>query len=198
MARTLAPSLIAAALFAFVAFPFPAAAQLQTPQGWRKESFRFPLPYAPSLPYEGTEEVRFSPSWTHFSEEGGFSYVVLWDIEPAALEPEALERALGVYFDGLMNNVAIARKIDAMVTQTTASLHPLDVPAGWSDAYAGVVHTWNGFSKAEDLALHVEVTKRPCGPARVQVLFAIARAPRSATAVWEPLRNLRQAAACAS
>ncbi len=195
---TLARPFLAAAFVTLAALAFPAAADLQAPPGWRKESFRFPLAYAPSLPYEGTEEVRFSPSWTHFSEAGGFSYVVLWDIKPAPLEAEALERALGVYFDGLMNNVAIARKIDAMVPQSVASLHPLDVPAGWTEAYAGVVHTWNGFAKAEDLALDVEVTKRRCGAGRVQVLFAIAKAPRSAAAVWKPLREIRRSAGCAS
>jgi hypothetical protein len=74
----------------------PAAAELDAPAGWRKESFAFPLPYAPSLPYQGTEQVRFSPSWSKFADEAGFSYAVLWDLRPTPLEPEALERALGV------------------------------------------------------------------------------------------------------
>ncbi|HXS54148.1 MAG TPA: hypothetical protein VN782_16545 [Usitatibacter sp.] len=187
----------ALAFLALAALAIPAAAALDAPAGWRKESFPFPLAFAPSLPYQGTEQVRFSPAWSKFSGEAGFSYVALWDIRPAPLEPEALERALGVYFDGLMNNVAIGRKIEALVPQTAVVLHPLDAPAGWTEAYAGEVHTWNAFARAEDLVLNVEVAKRACGTDRVQVFFAFAKAPRSA-APWKPLREIRASASCAS
>ena len=187
----------ALAFVALAALAVPAAGALDAPAGWREESFQFPLPYAPSLPYQGSEQVRFSPSWSKFSDDAGFSYVVLWDIRPAPLEPEALERALGVYFDGLMNNVAIGRKIEALVPQTAVVLHPLDAPAGWTEAYAGEVHTWNAFARAEDLVLNVEVAKRACGTDRVQVFFAFAKAPRSA-APWKPLREIRASASCAS
>lgn len=188
----------AALALALLAAPALAVrAELAAPDGWRKESFTFPLPYAPSLPYEGTEQVRFSPEWARFSTEEGFSYVVLWDIKPASMEPEALQRALGVYFDGLMNNVAIARKIDAMVPQSVAVLHPLAAPQGWSGAYAGAIHTWNAFSKAEPLVLNVEIAERRCAAGRMQVFFAIAKAPRSAPA-WNELREIRRSARCAS
>ncbi len=187
----------ALALALLAACMLPAHAELGTPDGWRKESFRFPLPYAPSLPYEGTEQVRFSPQWARFSTDEGFSYVVLWDIKPAPMEPEALQRALGVYFDGLMNNVAIARKIDAMVPQSVAVLHPLAAPRGWSGAYAGAIHTWNAFSKAEPLVLNIEIAERRCGAARMQVFFAIAKAGRASPA-WRELREIRGSASCAS
>jgi len=186
-----------AALAALIAFAAPARAELATPADWRKESFQFPLAFAPTLPYEGTEQVRFAPSWTHFDAPDGFSYVVLWNIKPALVEGAALERALEVYFDGLMNNVANARRLDAMVPQTAAVLHPLAVPAGWTAAYAGAIHTWNGFSKAEPLVLNAEITQRKCGTDRIQVFFALSRAPRDA-AVWDSLRALRQASGCGS
>jgi hypothetical protein len=186
----------AAVLCAALASP-AAAADLAAPGGWRKETFAFPLPYTPTLPYEGTEQVRFSPGWSRFATEEGFSYVVLWDIKPAAMEPEALERALGVYFDGLMNNVAIGRKLEAMVPQSSATLHPMAAPEGWSDAYAGRIFTWNAFAAAEPLTLNLEVTVRKCGAERVQVFYAIAKAARSSP-VWAPMRSIRQSASCAS
>ncbi len=179
------------------AAPAPLASQIAAPANWRKESFQFPLPYAPSLPYEGTEQIRFSPDWAQFTAADGFSYVVLWDIKPTLTEGAALERALGVYFDGLMNNVAIARKLEAMVPQTTVVLHPLAPPAGWTDAYAGAVHTWNGFTKAEPLVLNVEITQRTCGAERIQLFFALSLAARTAP-VWTTLRSIRQATGCAS
>ena len=185
------------AAIACAALALPAAAELAAPEGWRKESFKFPLPYTPTLPYEGTEQVRFAPGWSRFATEEGFSYVVLWDIQPAAMEPEAIERALGVYFDGLMNNVAIGRKLEAMVPQSSATLHPMAAPDRWADAYAGAIYTWNAFAAAEPLVLNVEVTVRRCDAKRTQVFYAIAKAPRT-SAVWEPLRAIRRQSSCES
>jgi hypothetical protein len=173
----------------------PAAAQIAAPGDWRKESFTFPLPYATTLPYEGAEHVRFAPEWKKFDQPEGFSYVFLWDIKPTLLEGEALERAMSVYFDGLMNNVAIARHLDAMVAESAVVLHPLDAPDGWRLAYAGAIHTWNGFSKAEALVLNAEITQRACGPDRMQVFFALSMAERSAP-IWKKLRAAREATGC--
>jgi hypothetical protein len=172
-----------------------AGAQIAAPDDWRKESFTFPLPYAPTLPYEGAEHVRFTPDWKKFDQPDGFSYVFLWDIRPTLLEDEALERAMAVYFDGLMNNVAIARKLEAMVPRTVVVLHPLGAPGGWRIAYAGTIHTWNGFAKAEPLVLNAEITQRPCGPERIQIFFAMSMADRAAP-IWKQLRAAREATAC--
>lgn len=183
------------ALAALVTGAGPAGAQIVAPDDWRKESFTFPLPYATTLPYEGSEHVRFTPDWKRFDQPDGFSYVFLWDIKPTLLESGALERAMSVYFDGLMNNVAIARKLEAMVEPTAVVLHPLDVPDGWRTAYAGAIHTWNGFSKAEALVLNAEITQRSCSPERIQLFFILSKAERSAP-IWKAMRAARQATPC--
>ena len=178
-----------------LALALPAAARVAAPDDWRKESFAFPLQFAPTIPYVGMEHVRFAPYWSDFASERGFTYVLLWDIERRRLEPAELERALNVYFDGLMEQVTRGRKIADPGTVTQASLHPLAAPAGWSEALGGRLWTWNGFGKGEALALHVEVSQRDCGKDRTQVLFAFSRAPRT-HATWDELRAIRKATAC--
>lgn len=175
----------------------PAAADVPAPPSWPAQAFDFPLPFAPSVPYEGREQVRFAPSWAKFGSDDGFSYVVLWDLTPTLMEAAPLERALEVYFDGLMNAAAIARHLQAMVAPTAVSLHPLAVPSGWNDAYAGTVRTWNGFGHAEELVLNVEITQRACGTQRLQVFYALSKATR-AHPVWKSLREVRDATNCAS
>ena len=68
----------------FAALVFVAAAAAATlipaPDDWRKESFPFPLQFAPGIPYQGMEYLRFHPGWDQFADETGFSYVVLWDV----------------------------------------------------------------------------------------------------------------------
>src|SRR5947209_15682213 len=87
------------------------AAPIPAPENWRSETFKFPLIFAPSIPFEGTEHVRFSPAWSRFASPDGFTYVFLWDLKPETLEAAYLERALAVYFDSLMENAARGRKL---------------------------------------------------------------------------------------
>lgn len=172
-----------------------AAAQIAAPDDWRKESFRFPLQFAPSIPYEGSEYVRFAPYWTQFASDRGFTYVFLWDIKRRALQPQEIERGLNIYFDGLMESVTKGRKLADPGTVTSVALHPVAVVPGWDEIYGGRLWTWNGFSKGEALVLHLEVTMRPCPPERTQVFFAFSQAART-HAVWEDLRSIRAATAC--
>jgi hypothetical protein len=186
-----------AALAAAFAAALPAAAQVAAPDDWRRESFAFPLAFAPSIPYEGTEYVRFAPFWSDFASERGFTYVILWDVKRRAVEPAELERGLLVYFDGLMENVTRARKIADPGTVTSASLHPMAAPGGWSEGIGGRVWTWNGFGKGEPLQLNLEIAHRPCGADRTQIFYALSKAPRT-QAVWDQLRAIRAATRCAA
>ena len=183
-------------IFFLCAWLMPAAAQIPAPESWRKESFDFPLAFAPSIPYVGKEHVRFAPQWAKFDDERGFTYVVLWDIaRRPGFEAAELERALNVYFDGLMEQVTRGRKIADPGTVTNTSLHPLATPAGWQEAYGGRVFTWNGFSRGEALALYTEISHRSCGADRTQVFLAFSRTPRTHPA-WEEMRAIRKDTQC--
>jgi len=173
----------------------PLRAQVAAPADWRAETFKFPLAFAPSIPYEGTEHVRFAPYWTDFGSDRGFTYVFLWDIKRRALETVEFERALNVYFDGLMEQVTRGRKIADPGTVTSSALNPMAAPAGWDAGSSGRLWTWNGFAKGEALVLHLEVTHRACGADRSQVFFAFSKADRNQPA-WKELRDIRTATAC--
>jgi hypothetical protein len=173
----------------------PASAQIAAPDNWRAQSFQFPLGFAPSIPYEGTEYVRFSPSWARFSEDDAFTYVLLWDLKRKPLDTAELERALNVYFDGLMEVATRTRKIDDPGTVSQVSLHPMAAPEGWASALGGRVWTWNAFSKGEPLVLNLEITQRACSADRSQLFFAISKAARDAKA-WNELRRIRAATGC--
>ena len=171
------------------------AAGLAAPDNWRAESFRFPLPFAPSIPYEGAEHVRFAPYWGEFAAERGFTYAVLWDIRQRTLDAAEIERGLTVYFDALMENVTRGRKIADPGTVTSTALNPMKAPAGWTQGLSGRLWTWNGFGKGEPLTLHLEVSVRACGESRTQVLYLFSKAPRTA-APWSELRDVRQKTTC--
>jgi hypothetical protein len=171
---------------------------IPAPDSWRRESFDFPLAFAPSIGLEGREHVRFAPGWSDFSGERGFSYVFLWDVKEIpgpALTVHGLQFALGAYFDGLMQNAARPRNVAPSPEKTVVSFHPMrDVP-GWSASHAGVIHTWNAFGKGEPLVLQVEATQRSCPGGRAHVFYAISRAPRNHP-VWAELRKAREGTPC--
>jgi hypothetical protein len=174
-----------------------AASLIGAPPDWRGETFEFPLPFAPTIPYEGTEHVRFSPSWDKFSSENGFSYVFVWDLKAKDVAPEDLEDYLEAYFNGLMANVARARKLGNTQVKTAASAHPMTQVEGWTQGYGLELHTHNGFGKNEPLILYGEVTRRECAAGRMQIFFAFSRARRDRP-IWEGLREARKATQCAA
>ena len=171
------------------------AAIVPIPDGWRAESFTFPLLFAPSIPYEGEELVRFAPEWARFTADSGFSYVFAWDVKARPVAAEDLEDYLEAYFDGLMKNVRRARNLDVEPARTSAALHPMTALDDWAQAYGAEVRTWNAFAKGEPLLLHGEVSQRDCGNGRMLVFFAFSRAQRNHP-IWNTLRASRRTTAC--
>jgi hypothetical protein len=182
-------------LFCLAFAAFTARADISAPENWRRESFPFPLAFASSIPYQGKEEVRFTPGWSRFSTDEGFSYVFMWDIKRVPMEAAHLERGLAVYFDGLMEQVARGRKLEELPVHAAVVLHPMAAPKGWKEAYAGAIHTWNAFDKGEDLRLNIEIAHRDCPGERMQIFFAVSKGARAAP-VWGELREARRQTAC--
>jgi len=186
------------ACFIAAAALLPAAGEtppIPAPANWRQETFNFPLAFAPSIPYEGTEHVRFAPGWGQFAADTGFSYVFLWSLKSKPVTTEDLEDYLEAYFAGLMKGVAPARELKTPNTPTAAALHPMTPVPGWSQAYGVQVRTWNAFSKGEPLLLHGEISQRDCGGDRMQIFFVFSKAKRD-HAIWQPLRKAREATQC--
>lgn len=167
---------------------------IRAPESWRKESFLFPLQFAPAIPYEGVEHVRFAPSWTQFNEEGGFSYVFLWDLKSKPVTPDDIEEHLEEYFAGLMKNVGLQRNLADKEVKTAVAAHPMAFLEGWGQGYGVEVRTWNAFSKGEPLLLYGEIGHRSCGE-RMQIFFAFSRSKRDRP-IWEGLRAVRKATTC--
>ena len=190
MSRSLVHIIAAAAFMAAL----PAAAQIAAPDEWRKETFDFPLRFAPGIPYEGKEYVRFSPQWAHFDDGDGFSYLFMWDLKTKPFNADDLEDYLETYFSGLMMNVGVQRKIADKAIKASAAAHPLTGIEGWTQTYGVEVRTWNAFNNGEPLLLWGEVSQRNCGE-RMQVFFAMSMAKRDQP-IWRTLRAARQATTC--
>src|SRR5689334_9492619 len=51
---------------------------LPIPENWGIERFSIPISFAPTIPYKGVEDIRFTPGWGKAGSEEYWTYSFLW------------------------------------------------------------------------------------------------------------------------
>lgn len=75
---------------------------LDIPQGWDVERFLIPISFAPSIPYKGVEDIRFTPGWGKKEGDDYWSYAFLWYLDGTQeFNAKTIERNLVAYYTGL-------------------------------------------------------------------------------------------------
>jgi hypothetical protein len=134
------------------------------PTRWKSETIPFPLPFAPSLPYRGVEELRFEPKFFDASAPTYFSYSFAWilDDDATPLTGERLSGDLARYFSGLAHEVSPNR--------FDAAAHDARMTRAADGTYRGEVHTVDAFGDGRKLLLHVAGESILCEGHRVLLL----------------------------
>ena len=87
--------------------------KLLAPSNWDKEKFNLPPEFASSLPFKGTENIRFSPDWAKKNTKGYWTYCFLWTIQGnPPFSKSDMENYLRSYYSGLVKANLIQSKID--------------------------------------------------------------------------------------
>lgn len=109
------------------------------PKGWDVERFLIPIEFAPSIPYKGVEDIRFTPGWGNAGSEEYWSYAFLWYLDN---KPELNEKTvadnLAAYYTGLIGRNIEPRKIPAN------KVLPVKVEMKATRAGAGDLKTFRG------------------------------------------------------
>ncbi|MBL0683006.1 hypothetical protein JJQ60_05735 [Aquimarina mytili] len=132
---------------------------LITEENWRSEIIDFPLEFAPSLEYFGTEHIRFAPGWGKKNAADYFSYAFLWilDQDPE-LSSKKLESDMETYFDGLIKVISKEElKSNIDITKSKAFFEKVN-----DSVYAGKILTYDPFTTRKDVNLNIIVTYRYC------------------------------------
>ncbi len=181
------------------ATPPPAQAlpfQWPAPAGWKTETIPFPLGFAPDIPYQGLEELRFPPGFLDPASERFWSYAFVWWLEGTPDTSEAaLEHALVRYFTGLAQAVG-KDKYTVDPAQFTADLQqaPVD-PLALTQRIklTGQARVFDAFKTGKYLTLQLELQVGVCGNRVVWV----AASPQSRPApIWTELDSVLQAFEC--
>ncbi|HPF69222.1 MAG TPA: hypothetical protein PLQ13_01010 [Candidatus Krumholzibacteria bacterium] len=174
-----------------------AAFTLPLPDGWRSETIPFPLPFAPGLPYEGVEELRFAPGMFTAGADDFWTYAFCWWVpEDTPLDSKLLERDLEAYFAGLTRTVEDAEHFTAEDPRYAVQLEPKRTRAGEPRAWSGSLDVFDAFVTHAPLALNVQVEVESCpDEGMVGVLFLVSPQP-AGHAVWKSLAQLRAGFRC--
>ena len=155
---------------------------LEAPEGWRPERIAFPLSFAPSLDYQGFEDIRFAPGWSKEGMEDFWSYTFVWYLNTdPELTASKLQEDIEAYFNGLMLAVAKGNEIPEAELSPTIALflaHPDQ------SHFIGKVSVFDSFFLKKTIVLNMLVYPQYCDAEKKYVaLFRVSPQPFT-HAVW--------------
>jgi hypothetical protein len=177
--------------------------QLPLPSGWRKETFKLPPTFAPTMKWKGSEELRFAPGMFKANAPDFFCYAfLLWLTDDAQIDAKTLERELLAYYRGLSASVSKPKKreVDTTTFSLTimpASQQPQSRPGGEAVAgYSGELKWTEPFATGKHQTLHLEIQTWPSAKHKHHCVFICASPQAPTAAVWKTLRDIRAGCTC--
>jgi hypothetical protein len=122
---------------------------LEAPAGWGIEQIPIPLGFAPSLEFNGLEDIRFAPGWSDPGSPDFWTYKFVWEIaEDPRLDEVRLSLMLETYFAGLAQ--AVSQLGDALQL-------PAAVFIGDGERYRGRLRIYDAFTSKAWIYLNARV-----------------------------------------
>jgi hypothetical protein len=161
---------------------------LPLPEKWKSETITFPIDFAPSIPYQGIEEIRFTPGWGDSNSNDYWSYTFLWFVDGSPqVNADLLNTYLTRYFDGLYHSNNKLSDDSAGFTKT--NIRSTKTASGDQETYSGKILTLNLLNKKKiefNAIIHVQ---RHVDVNETAIFFEISPEPYS-NAVWGDLDSI--------
>ena len=158
---------------------------LEAPDNWGAEQILFPLSFAPSINFNGYEDIRFAPGWAKPDSPDFWTYKMVWQIaEDPRLTEERLAELIETYFDGLARAVAQGSERDPDTLQKPVAVFLRD-----GDSFRGRIRLHDAFTTKDWICLNARVQKLERGDKH---LVAIEMSPKPFDhEVWTALKMVR-------
>lgn len=170
--------------------PYVAPYFLPTPNGYTTEVIPFPIEFAPSINYNGVEDLRFTAGWGNAATEDYWSYAFLWWLDGSpGINEDTVTNNLKTYYSGLVGrnikprNIPENKIVPVQVKVTSATLTAGDV-----QTFEGAVYMLD-YMQQEPITLHVRVHVRTCGDNKTVVFNEISPQPYTSP-TWEKLDDI--------
>lgn len=126
---------------------------LVTEDSWRKEAFRFPIPFAKEIDFNGVADVRFTKGWEDTNSPNFWSYAFAWKIVlEERLTDSEIEKYMQIYFDGLMNVVNKDKSKPVPPTQASFT----SIKSTEAINYMGEIMVYDAFFTQEMMTLNIQ------------------------------------------
>ena len=163
---------------------------LDTIKGWGIERFLIPIGFAPSIPYKGVEDIRFTPGWSKRTTNEYWSYAFLWYLDGAPVfDARTIENNLKAYYTGLIKVNTDSTKIADKLFPVTSSINSRNTEKGDLKTFEGSVNMLDYMSQ-QPITLNFVIHIRTCaGKDKTFVFHEISPMPYSDD-VWKRLHQL--------
>ena len=163
---------------------------LDTIKGWDVERFLIPISFAPSIPYKGVEDIRFTPGWAQKTSNEYWSYAFLWYLDgKVALDAKTIENNLKAYYTGLIKVNSDSSKIAGKFFPVTSSIKSRTTEKEDLKTFEGSVTMLDYMSK-QPITLNVVIHIRSCAGKDKTFVFHEISPMHYSDEVWKRLHQL--------
>lgn len=167
------------------------------PKGWTKEHIPFPIEFAPQIPYQGSEELRFAPGWENVSSEEHWTYAFLWWLSgKPVIDAATLQEYMSQYYTGLLSRNIQKRSIPAadVITPKATITKTTTVP-GDVATYTGTIIMLDYLNLIHPvITLNCQIHQKDCN-GHPALVFQISPQPLNHS-IWQQLNNLNNTFSC--
>ena len=166
---------------------------LKEPANWAFERFALPPEFAPTIPYKGVEELRFSPGMFNKDTATYFTYAFVAQLDNVAtISQNDIRDYLLKYFKGLCGATAKDRKLVIDTTQITAAIEKKkDTPAN-EIVYNASLNVFGVFADGAPVKLNMEVKVLVNAAAKKTYLIFIGSPKEKSDTIWKKLYEIQK------
>jgi hypothetical protein len=161
---------------------------LPLPETWKSETIPFPIDFAPSIPYHGIEDLRFTPGWGNANSNDYWTYTFLWFVDGTPpVNASLLNSYMATYFDGLYHSNNKSSPDSTGFTKPNITVAA--TATGDQETYAGKISTLNFLTKKKIefyVTIHVQ---RHADANETAIFFEISPKPYN-NPVWSELDSI--------
>ncbi|HTL08822.1 MAG TPA: hypothetical protein VL307_11210 [Chitinophagaceae bacterium] len=164
---------------------------LEMPQGWDIERFLIPIEFAPSIPYKGIEDIRFTPGWGNVKSNEYWTYGFLWYLDnKPQMTATIVASNLRAYYSGLVGRNISSRKIPSdKLFPVQSQMKAIITAPGDAKTFRGTIHMLD-YMEQKPITLNCIVHVRLCpGQDKTFVFNEISPKPFT-DSVWIGLNQL--------
>jgi len=149
---------------------------------WKIEKASFPLSFAPTINYKGTDEIRFMPNFENAQANTYFSYCFVWYLDgDVKFTPEQLTDDFKKYYDGLCH----------LTDGTTVTEKKATAAAKYQQAFSYVIQTTDNLYTHLGVTLNGGVNIAKCNGGKNTIVFFEISPKATGDEVWKELDAVR-------